>query len=98
MLKQELDAFKDDHSEQTIDTSKKVRIGIIGCGWIAGSHLTRYMQMVKEIVQSGVLGDIYYIQTGGGRRRGIPTPFGTTFIEKDKGAIGALGDIGCYSS
>ncbi|MBR5271709.1 MAG: Gfo/Idh/MocA family oxidoreductase [Clostridia bacterium] len=55
------------------------------------------MKMVKEIVQSGVLGDIYYIQTGGGRRHGIPTPFGTTFIEKDKGAIGALGDIGCYS-
>lgn len=55
------------------------------------------MKMVKEIVQSGVLGEIYYIQTGGGRRHGIPTPFGTTFIEKDKGAIGALGDIGCYS-
>lgn len=57
----------------------------------------RNMKMVKEIVQSGVLGDIYYIQTGGGRRHGIPTPFGTTFIEKDKGVIGALGDIGCYS-
>lgn len=55
------------------------------------------MKMVKDIVQSGVLGEIYYIQTGGGRRHGIPTPFGTTFIEKDKGAIGALGDIGCYS-
>ena len=55
------------------------------------------MKMVKSIVQSGVLGDIYYIQTGGGRRNGIPTPFGTTFIEKDKGGIGALGDIGCYS-
>jgi len=55
------------------------------------------MKMVKDIVQSGVLGKIYYIQTGGGRRHGIPTPFGTTFIEADKGAIGALGDIGCYS-
>ncbi len=55
------------------------------------------MKMVKEIVQSGVLGKIYYIQTGGGRRNGIPTPFGTSFIEKDKGVIGALGDIGCYS-
>ena len=47
------------------------------------------MKMVKQIVESGVLGDIYYIQTGGGRRHGIPTPFGTTFIEKDKGVIGA---------
>ncbi len=55
------------------------------------------MKMVKRVVESGVLGDIYYIQTGGGRRRGIPTPFGTTFIEKETGGIGALGDIGCYS-
>ena len=55
------------------------------------------MKMLKRIVDSGVLGKIYYIQTGGGRRRGIPTPFGTTFIEKETGGIGALGDIGCYS-
>ena len=55
------------------------------------------MKMVKEVVQSGVLGKIYYIQTGGGRRHGIPTPYGTSFIEADKGCIGALGDIGCYS-
>ena len=55
------------------------------------------MQMVKKIVQSGELGKIYYIQTGGGRRKGIPTPFGTTFIEEKTAGIGALGDIGCYS-
>lgn len=55
------------------------------------------MQMIKKIVDSGELGRIYYIQTGGGRRRGIPTPFGTTFIEKETAGIGALGDIGCYS-
>ena len=52
------------------------------------------MQMIKKIVESGALGKIYYIQTGGGRRRGIP---GSTFIEKSTGGIGALGDIGCYS-
>ncbi len=52
------------------------------------------MQKIKDIVESGVLGQIYYIQTGGGRRRGIP---GSTFIEKSTGGIGALGDIGCYS-
>jgi len=52
------------------------------------------MQMIKKIVESGALGEIYYIQTGGGRRRGIP---GSTFIEKSTGGIGALGDIGCYS-
>jgi len=52
------------------------------------------MQKIKQIVESGKLGKIYYIQTGGGRRRGIP---GSTFIEKSTGGIGALGDIGCYS-
>ena len=55
------------------------------------------MQMIKKICESGELGKIYYIQTGGGRRRGIPTPFGTTFIEDATAGIGALGDIGCYS-
>ena len=55
------------------------------------------MQQIKKIVESGELGKIYYIQTGGGRRRGIPTPFGTSFIANETGGIGALGDIGCYS-
>ncbi|MDO4548219.1 MAG: Gfo/Idh/MocA family oxidoreductase [Clostridia bacterium] len=52
------------------------------------------MQMIKKIVDSGALGTIYYIQTGGGRRRGIPN---STFIEKRTAGVGALGDIGCYS-
>lgn len=55
------------------------------------------MQKIREIVQSGELGQVYYIQTGGGRRRGIPVPFGTSFIEKETAGIGAVGDIGCYS-
>ena len=56
------------------------------------------MQMIKKIVESGELGDIYYIQTGGGRRRGIPT-YGTktSFIEDETAGVGALGDIGCYA-
>ncbi|MBO5797079.1 MAG: Gfo/Idh/MocA family oxidoreductase, partial [Clostridia bacterium] len=52
------------------------------------------MKKIKEIVQSGELGKIYYIQTGGGRRRGIPC---STFIEQKTAGIGAMGDIGCYS-
>lgn len=203
-----LDQFKTNQSKEVIDTSKKLKVGIIGTGWIADAHIQQYLDMpdveivagadlvpgkakaffekwnvegvrcyeshtelieaekdidavsictynathaecaiaalnaginvllekpmcvtteeaieimkaekasgkilsigfqprldpnmikVKDIVQSGVLGDIYYIQTGGGRRRGIPTPFGTTFIEKETGVIGAMGDIGCYS-
>ena len=205
----DLNAFEKNQEKQTIDTARKVRVGIIGTGWIAGAHMQSYlkqpdveivagadlipgkaeaffkgyglenvkcypsgaamvadkslkldavsictynrqhapcaiealnaglnvllekpftvtteeaieviraekksgkilsigfqprmdenMKMVKAIVRSGVLGKIYYIQTGGGRRRGIPTPFGTTFIEDKTAGIGALGDIGCYS-
>ncbi|MBQ9469034.1 MAG: Gfo/Idh/MocA family oxidoreductase [Clostridia bacterium] len=52
------------------------------------------MKMIKKIVDSGELGKVYYIQTGGGRRRGIP---GSTFIEDRTAGIGAMGDIGCYS-
>jgi len=51
------------------------------------------MKMVKEIVRSGALGHIYYVQTGGGRRRGMP---GGTFIKKDLAGVGCLADIGCY--
>ena len=60
-------------------------------------RLDENMKMIKKIVQSGELGKIYYIQTGGGRRRGIPTPSGTSFITDETAGIGALGDIGCYS-
>ena len=52
------------------------------------------MKMIKKIVESGALGEIYTNQPGGGRRRGIPN---STFIEKSTGGIGAMGDIGCYS-
>ena len=53
------------------------------------------MRHVKEICESGELGKIYYIQTGGGRRRGLPTT--ESFVRSDTAGIGALGDIGCYS-
>ncbi|MDY3919015.1 MAG: Gfo/Idh/MocA family oxidoreductase [Candidatus Limivivens sp.] len=203
-----LDRFKENTEETTIDTSQKVRVGIIGTGWIAEAHMASYlkmpdveivagadlvegkakaffdkfqidakcyrshkemlddaslnldavsictynrthaecavyalekgvnvllekpmcvtleeavaicraekesgkvlsigfqprldenMKMIKKIVDSGKLGRIYYIQTGGGRRRGIPTPYGTSFIEDGTAGLGALGDIGCYS-
>jgi Predicted dehydrogenases and related proteins len=52
------------------------------------------MQMIKEIVRSGQLGTVYYVETGGGRRRGMP---GGTFIRKDLAGAGAMADIGCYS-
>ena len=205
-----LNAFMENQEVKTVDASKKMRVGIIGCGWIADSHMISYLKqpdveivagcdlvpgkaeaffkkhgvegakcynsdeemiadqanlqldavsvctynrqhapcaihalnaginvllekpftvtteeavevlraekasgkvlsigfqprcddnmiMVRDIIRSGVLGKIYYVQTGGGRRRGIPTPFGTTFIEDKTAGLGALGDIGCYS-
>jgi predicted dehydrogenase len=52
------------------------------------------MKIIKNIVQSGQLGKIYYVQTGGGRRRGMPRG---TFIRKDLAGAGAMADIGCYS-
>ena len=60
-------------------------------------RMSANMQRIKQIVESGELGKVYYIQSGGGRRSGIPTPYGTSFIAKDTGGIGAMGDIGCYS-
>ena len=60
-------------------------------------RLDENMKYIKRIIQEGELGDVYYVRTGGGRRRGIPTPFGTSFIRKETAGVGALGDIGCYS-
>jgi len=52
------------------------------------------MRLIKSLVQSGELGSVYYVETGGGRRRGIP---GGTFIRRDLAGSGAIADIGCYS-
>lgn len=54
----------------------------------------RDRKRVDDIINSGALGKIYYIQSGGGRRRGIPAG---TFVDVDKAGFGCLGDIGCYS-
>jgi predicted dehydrogenase len=55
------------------------------------SHMRR---KVDEIIASGTLGKIYYVQSGGGRRRGIPAG---SFVDAEKGGFGCLGDLGCYS-
>ena len=54
----------------------------------------RMRQKVDGIIASGALGKVYYIQSGGGRRRGIP---GGTFVNAKEAGYGCLGDIGCYS-
>lgn len=55
------------------------------------------MKEIKKIIESGELGKIYYIQTGGGRRHGIPVGHECSFIKDETAGLGALGDIGCYS-
>ena len=58
---------------------------------------TRYapdVTVAKRTIASGVLGKIYFAETGGGRRRGIP---GGSFVSKDLAGGGAVLDIGCYS-
>lgn len=52
------------------------------------------METIRSIIQSGRLGNVYYVQTGGGRRRGMPVG---TFIRQDIAGAGAMADIGCYS-
>ena len=49
---------------------------------------------VDDMIASGLIGKVYFVQSGGGRRRGIP---GGTFISKENAGYGCLGDIGCYS-
>jgi predicted dehydrogenase len=52
------------------------------------------MQTIRNFVQSGQLGKVYYVEVGGGRRRGMP---GGTFIRQELAGAGAMADIGCYS-
>lgn len=51
-------------------------------------------RLARQIAASGQLGHIYYAETGGGRRRGIP---GGTFVRRETAVGGAVLDIGCYS-
>ena len=51
-----LDAFNENQEEKVIDTSKKVKIAIIGTGWIAESHIDSYKKM--EDVEIVALADL----------------------------------------
>lgn len=52
------------------------------------------LRRVKEIIESGRLGKVYYIQTGGGRPRNIPGNI--TFLTKATAGAGSCSDAGCY--
>lgn len=52
------------------------------------------LQFAKKVVDAGLLGDIYYSESAGCRRRGNP---GHTFIYKKTAGAGATVDIGVYN-
>lgn len=58
------------------------------------SRYSPSQRLAQHIIQEGTLGDIYYGEIVGTRRRGIP---GGTFVEKDMAGGGAVVDIGVYS-
>ena len=69
MAESVLDQFKEVFKENKIDASKKVRIGIIGTGWIADAHMISYLKQPDvEIVAAADLvegGSLYEeIQSG----------------------------------
>ena len=52
------------------------------------------LQFARKLIDEGLLGDIYYSESAGGRRRGNP---GHTFIYKKTAGAGAIVDIGVYN-
>ena len=48
-----LDAFKEDQTVEKIDTTRKLKVGIIGCGWIADAHISEYKKMDDVEIVAG---------------------------------------------
>ena len=65
---------------------------ILMCG-IKSRYNPRWIAARKS-VQSGALGDIYYVQASGGGRRGVP---GGSFISKETAGGGVVVDSGVYT-
>ena len=47
------DSFAERVVERAVDTSKKVRVGIIGCGWIAEAHVESYKRCPDVEIVAG---------------------------------------------
>lgn len=52
------------------------------------------VEMARKVIGAGILGDVYYCESVGCRRRGTP---GGTFIYKKTAGFGAVVDIGVYN-
>ena len=48
-----LDDFKEVQEKKEVDASKKLRVGIIGCGWIAGEHMRSYLKQPDVEIVAG---------------------------------------------
>ena len=48
-----LNEFGDRTSATVVDANKKVRVGIIGCGWIAKSHIKAYLNQPDVEIVAG---------------------------------------------
>lgn len=49
-----LNRFMDNTSEETaVDASKKVKVGIIGTGWIAEAHIRSYLRQPDVEIVAG---------------------------------------------
>ena len=48
-----LNDFTDQTAAVTVDTTKKMRIGIIGCSWIAGNHVKAYLNQPDVEIVAG---------------------------------------------
>ena len=51
------------------------------------------MGIIKNLIQNGELGKVYYVETGAAAG-GMP---GGTFVRQEIAGAGAMADIGCYS-
>ena len=67
MAESVLDQFKEVFKENKIDASRKVRIGIIGTGWIADAHMISYLKQEHLLETRG------RANTKGKRINGLPT-------------------------
>ena len=48
-----LDYNNQESVEKTAPVNRKLRVGIIGCGWIAGSHIDSYKRMEDVDIVAG---------------------------------------------
>ena len=79
------------HAREMVDVARSTgRILSVGFQ----SRYDQNINLAKRVVASGSMGDLYYVDMGGGRQRGLA---GGTFLRRELAGGGAVLDIGCYS-